>query len=627
MSPLPRTAAALALSGLALATPLHADTAIRAVTLSTAGLALIEAQGAMGPEPLRLSIARSDIDDFLKSLMVVDPAGGVVQVTMTGPGSFEDAFAHLPLAPGDVTDPARLLAAMVGAPITVERRGETWSGVVLGVSARAVEHGTVPVLNVRTDAGQVRSVDLGEATTFALTDPADQAVIDAALAAIRQGANPRRVAVALDTDRDEARTADLVWLQATPVWRTAWRAVDGPDGVRLIGWAVVENTTGIDWQDVRLTLATGAIRAIQAQLYARVMAPREQADAPMPQMLSRSALGMATPATPAMMEAADMAVAGYAADDGATFSRFTLDTPVTLPAGSMVSLPFLSEVLPDARLTLWRGGQSGLHPDIALALTNPLPLRLPAGVLTLYEDGRGHAGDAMIPELAPGATETVRVGLDTAFEVREDQTGTETLVEVRLSRGMLTVTEDLEMRTTYRIEGADQGDRTLTIDHPRRPGWTVTSSAGAQERADAWRWQIVVPEGERVSLTVTERQPQQRRIALTDLDTAALLAWQGRTPDPALAERLGRIADLRVQVGEAEQALRRSQNASAEREREQARLVALIVQLGDDSAANRDRRARVDVIDAELAAAQTERDGLAARITDLRAQLEALIGG
>lgn len=628
MSRLPHAAAALALSGLIAASPLAAQTSVRTVTLSTAGLALIEAAGRMGPEPLRLSVARADIDDFLKSLMVVDPAGGVVTVTMTGPGSYEDAFAHLPIGPGDVTDPARLLAAMVGAPVSVERRGERWEGVVLGVSQRPAEHGPQAVLNIRQTDGTLRAVELNDATTFALTDPADQAVLDAALAAIRRGANPRRVAVALASDRADAREAGLVWLQNAPLWRTAWRAVDEPEGLRLIGWAVVENTTGMDWDGVQLTLATGAIRAIEAQLYARVMAERERA--PAPQMLARSAIGMAAPmpAAPLMLESmADAEVVGVTADDGATFSRFTLETPVTLAAGEMMSLPFLSEVLPDARLTLYRGGSGALHPDIALALTNPLPLRLPAGVLTLYEPGRGHAGDAMIPELAPGATETVRVGLDTAVEVREESTGTETLREVRMVNGVLTVTEELENRVTYRIEGADRGERFVTIDHPRRAGWTVVSSTGAEERPDAWRWTIQVGEGERASLTVTERQPRLRRLAVADMDTATLIAWQGRTPDAALAARLGQIAALRQQVADTELALRRSQNDSAEREREQARLVNLIVQLGDDSAANRDRRARVDAIDAELAAAAAERVVLSDRITALRGQIAALIGG
>lgn len=628
MPRLPRTLAALALSGLVVAAPLHAETSVRAVTLSTAGLALIEATGPLGPEPLRLSVARADIDDFLKSLMVLDPANGVAQVTLTGPGSFEDAFAHLPLGPGDVTDPARLLAAMVGAPVAVERRGERWAGTVMGISQRPAEHGPAAVLTLRQDDGTLRSVELGDAVTFAFTDPADQAVLDAALAAIRRGANPRRVAVALTSDRDEPREAGLVWLQNAPLWRTAWRAVDTPEGLRLIGWAVVENTTGMDWDGVRLTLATGAIRAIEAQLYARTMARRERAEPVVPQMLARGAPAAAMAAPMAMEGMADMAVVEAAGDDGATFSRFTLATPVTLPAGAMVSLPFLSETLPEARMVLWRGGMmGGLHPEIALSLTNPLPLRLPAGVLTLYEDGRGHAGDAMIPELAPGASQTVRVGLETAVEVREEVSATETVRELRLAQGMLSVSEDLERRTTYRIRGADRGARTVTVDHPRNPGWTVSAAVAPEERPDVWRWRLEVAEGATETLTVTERQPRQRRLAVADMDTPTLIAWQGLSPDPAVAALLGRLAELRREIAQAEQAIRRSQNDSAEREREQARLVNLIVQLGDDSAANRERRARVDAIDTELAAEAARRDGLSAQIEALKAEIARLMAG
>lgn len=619
--------AALALSGLMLTSPLHAETAIRAVTLSTAGLAMIEAEGALGQEPLRLSIARSDIDDFLKSLMVLDPAGSVVQVTMTGPGSFEDAFAHLPLGPADVTDPARLLAAMVGAPVTVERRGESWSGVILGVSERPGEHGAIPVLSLRQGDGTMRTLELGDALSFALTDAADQAVLDAALAALRQGANPRRVTVSLGSDSAQAREAGLVWLQNAPLWRTAWRAVDGPEGLRLIGWAVVENTTGMDWDGVRLTLATGSIRAIQAQLYARTYAQREMARV-VPQAFARATVGaLAAPAPMAMdsMAMAEAATAGYTADDGATFSRFTLETPVTLAAGEMMSLPFLSQVIEDARLTLYRGGTGAQHPEIALALTNPLPLRLPAGVLTLYEEGRGHAGDATIPELAPGATETVRVGLDTAVEVREDVTGAETLRELRLSRGILSITEEVERRTSYRIQGADRGERVVTVDHPRRQGWTVSAATAPEERLDSWRWQVAVAEGATEVLEVVERQPRLRRVTVADLDTAALIDWQGRSTDEGLRATLAELAGLRRQIAEAEVAVRRSQSDAAERAQEQARLVNLIVQLGDDSAANRDRRARVDAIDTELARLAADRTRLEAEITALRSRFAALI--
>ncbi|PTW99178.1 DUF4139 domain-containing protein [Pararhodobacter aggregans] len=630
-----RRALILSLSGLVLAFPLAAETSINAVTLSTAGLAMIEAEGQLGVEPMRLSVARGDIDDFLKSLWVLDPAGGVPYVTMTGPGSFEDAFAHFPFGPEDVTDPVRLFGTMVGAPLVVERRGESWQGLNMGVTQRPGEHGTINVLNLQGDDGVMHSFVMDDALGVRFAEAADQATLTEALRAWRGAANPRRIELTLDSDNETPREVGLVYLQNAPLWRTAWRAVDTPEGIRLIGWAVVENTTGIDWQDVQLTLATGSVRAIEAQLYARTYARREQALEPQaaPPMVTaaaplyRGAIGAMAEAAgaPSIAMQDSMASVQVTADDGDSFSRFTLDTPVSLPAGQMMSVPFLSELLPDARLVLYRGGQGDRNPVIALSLENPLPLRLPAGVLTLYEDGRGHAGDAMIPELAPGATEVVDFARDTAVEVREESTNTETLREMRIVDGILTVTEDLERRVTYRIEGAPDAEREVTIDHPRNPGWNVSSTTGAEERPDAWRWVVAVGAGERASLTVTERQPRLRRMGVIDMDLNTLAYWEGRAEDAQVRELLAQVGQLRREILDAENEQRRQAGEVQTLEREQQRLVSLIVQLGDDSQANRDRRARVDAIDGAIAEAQAASEAAAQSAVNLRARISALL--
>lgn len=623
-----RRSAVLAMTGLVLALPLQAETSVRAITLSTAGLAMIEATGRLGEVPLRLSVARTDIDDFLKTLWVLDPSGAVAHLTMTGPGGFDDAFAHLPLGPDEVTDPARLLRAMIGAPIAVERRGERWEGINMGVTDRPCEHGPCPVLNLQARDGSLRSFEINDALSFTFSDAADRAHVSAALAAWRARGDDRRVDLALRSDDDAERDIGLVWLQSAPVWRTAWRAVDTPEGIQLIGWAVVENATGLDWDDVQLTLATGATRNIAANLYDRRYARREEAlmaeSVPVMAPMARGSMEMAAAPMPQM---ADSAAAPVTSDDGDSFSRFTLSMPVTLAAGQMISLPFLSENLPDARLVLYRGGQGERHPVIALSLENPLPLRLPAGVLTLYEQDRGHAGDAVIPEMAPGATEIVDFARDTAIEITEDSGTTETLREMRLVRGVLQVTEDLQRRTTYRITGAPQAGRELTLDHPRRNDWTVTGPSGAEETADAWRWRIPLPAGETIDHVVTERQPRLRRVGLMDIDLPTLAIWEQRATDPALQETLSELAALRTAITEANTRQRRADEQIDGLEREQARLVNLIVQLGDDSSANRERRARVDAIDAEIAAAEDTKRAAADAIDRLRARIEALLEG
>ena len=251
-----------------------------------------------------------------------------------------------------------------------------------------------------------------------------------------------------------------------------------------------------------------------------------------------------------------------------------------------------------------------------MVVENPLPLRLPAGVMTLYEDGRGHAGDAIIPELAPGDSETVEFARDTAITVRENVAQAETVHSARIVDGVMLAQERLEQRTTYRIEGAAQGARVLTIAHPMRQGWDIQTEGGV-EGLDDMRFTIDVPEGALTSHEVIEHRQTQQRVALLDLDINALGYWSARMADADMQALLAQLQDLRTEEARLQRDIARLQTAEETLIADQDRLVGVIVQLGDDSPANQDRRARVDAIDAEIAEGR-------ATIADAQTQLEAI---
>ena len=601
--------------------PLAAEPRVEAVTLSTAGTALIAAAVPLEDGRAALNLRRADIDAFLKSVVVSDPAGSVIHLRLPGPAAFDDAFAALPLTPEDLRGTAALLDAMAGATVTVDRRGTETTGTVMGVTERPCEHGPCPALALRDGAGALRTFDLDDSLSISFDDPGDAAMIDAALAALRLGRDPQALTATLHSDDATPRDLALQWLQTAPAWRTAWRAVDTGEGLALTGWAVIENTTGQDWDAVQLTLATGAVQALRADLYDRRRVPDFD-------RIGRVGALRSAPVTAAREapEVADAAVAETVADDGESFSRFTLTDPVTLAAGEVISLPFLRETFDDARRLVYRGGSRARHPMIALDLENPLPLRLPAGVLTFYDGARGHAGDAQVPELAPGAREVLDFARDTAVSVREDVAQTETLTELRIADGVARLTEDRVRRTAYRIEGAAEGDRTLTLEHPRRGTWEITTPGGT-ETLEATRFMVDVAAGETVTFEVTERQPQRRQFALADVDSAQLALWMRQAPDAETRALLADLTALRRDLAEA-QRMARLQRAQAEALiEEQSRLVDLIVALDDDTAASRDRRARVDALDAEITETIAAARDVEARAADLDRRIADLIGG
>jgi hypothetical protein len=74
----------------------------------------------------------------------------------------------------------------------------------------------------------------------------------------------RTVVLSLD---GKAHDLAVGYVAESPVWKPCYRLIVHPDGqADLQAWGVVENLSGEDWKDIRLTLIAGAPLAFQAQL-------------------------------------------------------------------------------------------------------------------------------------------------------------------------------------------------------------------------------------------------------------------------------------------------------------------------------------------------------------------------
>ena len=96
-------------------TALATELPVRSVTLSSAGLAQIERAGEVPADGNVTFRARTDdVDDLLRSLIVVDTAGTVEGLRLPARDLTGEAFRGLPLRPEDFDSRAQLLAALRG---------------------------------------------------------------------------------------------------------------------------------------------------------------------------------------------------------------------------------------------------------------------------------------------------------------------------------------------------------------------------------------------------------------------------------------------------------------------------------------------------------------------------------
>jgi hypothetical protein len=540
------------------AAPVFAEVPVRAVTLFEAGLAEITRESrevlfiSDGPiledyDPhLVLTVSQAQVNDVLKSLRI----GGEVtsaEIRLDGAAPVEDAFAHLPIGPGAIGDLAALLGAMPGVPVRVTGPAgfDPVSGRVMGVTREGCETGPCPpTLLLRTEEGMV-SLALDQSRRVVIGDPSLRARVDEALEALaRNGAISDRT---LTIETESEGPVSLSYVVPAPVWKTAYRAETGEDGTtRLQAWAVLENVSGADWDGVRLTLSSGSPNTLQADLTTRdwrVRDPYEAENSPAPRLMQaeRAETFMSLQAAPM----AELAPETVTRDRGLD-SRFTFPDPVDLDQGEMISLPFLSEEVPVERTLVWRGqlrDRTG-NPDLVLRVENPLPIRLPAGIVTV-SDATGYLGDAAFPVLVPGDAADVPFGQDQRVEVRETAAERSAERRVTVSKGAIRISERWVRTTEYRVSAPSGEAPALTVLHPEQPGWAVSGVAPAQNQ-DTSR-----PEGDRVrrfelpagtgALRVEEERPRTEIWQISDLPRerlASLLTDRVSSADRARLERI-----------------------------------------------------------------------------------------
>lgn len=269
--------------------------ALKRVTLYRSGVGYFEHRGTVtGTQRSRLSFEAEQINDILKSMVLLDLSGG--RIDSVSYGSKEPLERRLRSFGVDISGAptiADLFVQLRGASIQATTPDGPVSGTILGVETRTVvetrgqEPGTpVPTafVNLVTGAG-VRPISIPSISAFELSDPALREDLSRALAALAEHRDSRMRSVELSFAGPDGAPRDVVvaYVHETPVWKTSYRLVlpEEEEGKpRLQGWAIVENTTDHDWTDVRLSLASGRPVSFVMDLFEPIFAPRQQVAVP-----------------------------------------------------------------------------------------------------------------------------------------------------------------------------------------------------------------------------------------------------------------------------------------------------------------------------------------------------------
>ena len=610
-------------AGLALAAPLAAaqprsvDLPLERLTLYRSGVGYFEHSATVrGSVVAELAFDASRINDILKSLVLLDRDRGTPAIVRYD--SAEPTGRRLAGFAIDVTrlgSTADLLVQLRGVPVALVTLSGTLEGEVLAVEQRmtpfategAAMHFEEPYVTLVTDRG-VQTIAISEIDELRIEDERLSGELDKALAVLAEARSDATRTVELGFNGPEIpRRVTAAYTHETPVWKTSYRLVlddsaeSGGGGAMLQGWAIVENTTDDDWEDITLSLAAGQPVGFTMNLYEPIFAPRPEV--PVPIQLAgagrlyenelerdRSARGGGDSpfAAPARTRAArgDFAEsAGLSAQDlakarasGAEIGQqflYTVDAPVTVDRQSSAMLPIIAASVGAERVSIWSEGDPSPHPMKGLNFTNTAGTPILPGPVAVF-DGGTYAGDAQLGQVAPGDDRLLAYAADLDVSIDREQQLERDITSIRIVSGVLVRETRSELRTSYDWVNNDQRrGRTLVIEHEPRSGWEVEAPSEARETAAALRYTIELPPGSSGSFPVTESSVTRSTLALVraDIDDLVVLRRERKVTRDVI-EAVREARDLQEAIAETEAELEAIADRIAEIEREQERIRA-----------------------------------------------------
>ncbi len=650
---------------------------VTTVALFSSGVGYFEHGGIVrGNGTTELRFRTSQMNDVLKSLVVQDEGSGRV-TTITYP-SQDPLSKTLRSFQVDITSNptmAQLLNQLRGAHVSVQSQAEHVSGTILGVETRHRQVNDkdpmidVPVLNLLTGA-MIRSVELQSVTSLTLDDPQLQDELTKALAALGQSRDQDKKPVIISFSGTGERRVRVGYVVETPVWKTSYRLILDDKTARLQGWAIVENQTESDWNNVSLSLVSGRPISFVMDLYAplylarpTVVPPRyaelrpqlyeggmsdslSDAKKGLPGLSGKTAgpvpaprrIGYDAQGRPEALALSQVVVTGASASpiDAAESVRSLATTAqlgelfeytvgnVTLPRQKSAMIPIVTDNVDVERVSIYNASVLATNPLYGVRLKNTTGKSLLQGPLTVLEKG-GYAGDAQIDNLPAGQERLLSYGVDLQMLVNSSRsTQTSAVMTAKIAKGLLYVDRKFVSSQEYLADNKSDKEKTLVVEHPVRQGWTLVDSPKPYETtASMNRFKVAAPARKVTSLLVKEQSVQTQTVALLGTDITQLLVYSktGEIPGDVRAA-VAKAAQLAGVVSDVERQITQRAQQIAEIGVEQNRIRENMKTVGQTSQYYQRLLAKLNDQESSIEKLQHERDDLLVKRDAARKELE-----
>lgn len=637
---------------------------IRRVVLYKHGVGHFEREGTVtGSQSVSLTFKQREVSDVLKSITILDRNGGVVSaVGYESTTPVEQLLAEIALSIPDEGSLVGLLPQLKGAKVSVTPTGATSPeyGVLLGIDSvdTATPAGNTRQfrLSVLADGGGMKTFDLFDVEVTLLDEGIKRDLdfyLKTQLAAKKKDART----FTLLAEGEGERTLAVSYLLEAPVWKATYRILLNEEGQKdplVQGWAVVDNTSDEDWEDVCLTLVAGLPVSFVHDLYTPrfikrpvvevrettgVLPPTVEAGFDSMMMESESAPMMARAAEPprpgaAMKRKRGEFIGGSSAPQSAVSSvqtqtrerhvgdlfEYAIERPVTVRRNQSALVPIVLKPFTGKPVLLYQKHARPENPIRCVEFENTTGLTLEGGPVTVLDSG-SYAGEAMLDTLKPKEQRLIGYAVELAVRVTDkiDTRGTP-VTRVVIANGTLTTHYGQVQKTTYTFASKSDADQTVYLDHPRPAEWDLADTPPPHEVTDNyWRFKFPLPPNTQTKFVAKCQRTFSQTVGLIDTTAPQLKTWvTGKFFDEPTQKAIQAALATRVTVAQFEESITRLEQERAKLHAEQGRIRENLTTLGD-RASEKDLRERyvrtlsnqedrLEAVEKERATAVTARD-------------------
>jgi hypothetical protein len=312
---------------------------LRRVTLYKHGVGYFERQGKVnGDQQVTFLFDAAQMNDVLKSLVALDlgkgaDKGKISSVTFDSIKPVDKRLEEfgISLDSTNAMGMTSLLGQLKGARVEVRVGPIPVTGVVVGIEKRARTQGAEKIetqeLVLVSGGGELRSIPLDQIRGIKLLDAKLREDLEQYLSILQSTIHKNLRKLTISTTGQGERDLFLSYVVEAPVWKTTYRVVLGSESKPFLqGWALVDNVQDEDWNDVTLSLVSGApVSFIQ--------------DLQQPRYKQRPVVGMPddVSVTPQIPQSSLGTTLGFASGGGAVEGVISDETGATI-AGAAVKI-------------------------------------------------------------------------------------------------------------------------------------------------------------------------------------------------------------------------------------------------------------------------------------------------